>query len=502
MDNLTNLSTLQHLNKPLRFAATDGTLDIPPIKLEFCGDPLFLRTHKLRYPIIAGSMAKGISSAQMVIAMGTAGMLGFFGAAGLPLEQVQEQINIIKKALPEGQYGCNLIHSPHEISLEQALVKLYIANDIHLIEASAFLTMSLALVHYRLHGIHSDSSGNIIAPNRIIAKISREEVAHHFLSPPPQKMVNKLVEQGVITPEQAALAAKIPMAEDITAEADSGGHTDNRPALALFPTICALRDQLQKQYNYPTTPRIGLAGGIATPHAAAAAIAMGAAYMVTGSVNQACVESGTSDMVRQMLAETRQADVAMAPAADMFEMGVDVQVLKRGTMFSMRAKKLYEIYRQHPSLDAIPEPERLKLEQTFFREPLNNVWQKTRDYFLQRDPSQVERAERDPKHLMALVFRAYLGQATHWANAGDPGRKMDFQVWCGPAMGAFNAWAKDTFLQQPENRNVACVNLNILFNAAVLIRANYLRQQGIDIDANSISLNPLTIEQIKEYLRD
>ena len=207
-------------------------------------------------------------------------------------------------------------------------------------------------------------------------------------------------------------------------------------------------------------------------------------------------------MVREMLAETRQADVAMAPAADMFEMGVDVQVLKRGTMFSMRAKKLYEIYRQYPSLDAIAPDELAKLENSFFREPLNDVWQKTRTYFAQRDPKQVERAERDPKHLMALVFRSYLGQATHWANAGDADRKMDFQVWCGPAMGAFNEWTRDTFLQNADNRTVACVNLNILFGAAVLIRANTLRQQGINIPAADLALTPLTTEQIKEYLRD
>lgn len=475
---------------------------VPPLTLASAGDSNFLASHGLRYPMVAGSMAKGISSARIVIEMGKAGMLGFFGAAGLTLETVQQQLDIIKHALPDGPYGVNLIHSPQEISLEEALVDLYIANGITLIEASAFLTLSPAVVRYRLHGIHRDKSGNIITPNKIIAKISREEVAQHFLSPPPEKILKKLLEQGRISQEQAALSAHIPMAEDITAEADSGGHTDNRPALALFPTICALRDTLHRQYHYTVKPRIGLGGGISTPQAAAAAIAMGAAYLVTGSVNQACIESGTSDMVRQMLAETRQADVAMAPAADMFEMGVDVQVLKRGTMFSMRAKKLYEIYRQYPCIDDIPAAERQKIEETLFRQPLAQVWNNTRNYFLKRDPSQVERAERDPKHLMALVFRAYLGQATHWANAGDTSRKMDFQVWCGPAMGAFNEWVRGSFLEQPEQREVASVNLNILFNAVVLTRANMLRQQGAVIAAENLCFNPLTIEQIKEYLRD
>ena len=48
----------------------------------------------------------------------------------------------------------------------------------------------------------------------------------------------------MITPQEAQLAASIPMAEDLTAEADSGGHTDNRPAISLLPTMLALRDEL------------------------------------------------------------------------------------------------------------------------------------------------------------------------------------------------------------------------------------------------------------------
>ena len=46
-----------------------------------------------------------------------------------------------------------------------------------------------------------------------------------------------------------------------------------------------------------------------------------------------------------MLTQAGLADVIMAPAADMFELGVEIQVLQRGTMFGTRAKKLYEIYK-------------------------------------------------------------------------------------------------------------------------------------------------------------
>ena len=115
---------------------------------------------------------------------------------------------------------------------------------------------------------------------------------------------------------------------------------------------------------------------------------MGAGWVLTGTVNQACVESGSSDPVRAMLAEAEQADVAMAPAADMFEMGVKVQVLKRGTMFPMRAQRLHDLYRAHESLEALPAADRASLEKTIFRRPLEEIWEETRGYFLSRAPAE------------------------------------------------------------------------------------------------------------------
>jgi PfaD family protein len=291
------------------------------------------------------------------------------------------------------------------------------------------------------------------------------------------------------------------MAQDVTVEADSGGHTDNRPAISLFPLILALKDKIQAQYRYQQELRVGLGGGIATPASAAAAFAMGAGYLATGTVNQACIESGTCDEVRQMLAETRQADITMAPSADMFEMGVNVQVLKRGTMFSMRAARLYELYRSYGSIDELPAEERQKLEKTIFRATLETIWEQTRSYFSVRDPRQVEKAARDPKHKMALVFRWYLGQSPVWANKGETTRKIDYQIWCGPAMGAFNEWTRGSFLEVPTNRQVVTVALNLLLGAAYLLRANQLTIQGVRLDAETMSFAPLEIETIKEYLR-
>jgi PfaD family protein len=291
------------------------------------------------------------------------------------------------------------------------------------------------------------------------------------------------------------------MAQDVTAEADSGGHTDNRPLITLLPTLLALRDRLQDQHQYSDALRVGAAGGISTPAAAAAAFTMGAAYVVTGSVNQACVESGSSSLVRQMLAEAEQADTIMAPAADMFEMGVKVQVLKRGTMFAMRGAKLFELYRACDGLEKIPPAERSMLEKTVFRAPLEEVWSQTREFFLQRDPTQIERAEKDAKHKMGLVFRWYLGQSSRWANQGETSRKIDFQIWCGPAMGAFNEWTRGSFLERPENRRAVTVAMNLLYGAAVLLRAATLRFQGVNLPAGFPRVAPLPLDEILRRLK-
>jgi PfaD family protein len=472
----------------------------PAVRPEDLGDARFRADHGLRYAYVTGAMANGIGSVEIVEAMARAGMLGFFGAAGLPLVRVGAAIERLQSTVGDRPHGFNLIHSPNEPDLEAAVVHLYLQRGVRLVEASAYLDLTLPVVRYRLHGIHAGANGRAVTPNRVIAKVSRVEVASKFFAPAPEKLVAELVRQGHLTADQARLAAQVPMAQDLTAEADSGGHTDNRPAITLIPTMLALRDRLQERHGFADTLRVGAAGGIATPASVAAAFAMGAAYVVTGSVNQACVESGSSDTVREMLAQAEQADVAMAPAADMFEMGVKVQVLKRGTMFAMRAARLYELYRAHAGLDDLPAAERAMLEKNLFRAPLEAIWKETEAYFQRRDPSQLQRAGKEPKHKMALVFRWYLGQSSRWANGGEPTRKLDYQVWCGPAMGAFNEWAKGSFLESPHERRVVTVALNLLYGSAVLQRVQLLGAQGIALPPECSHWRPLGPGQLEDRL--
>jgi trans-AT polyketide synthase/acyltransferase/oxidoreductase domain-containing protein len=484
------------------FSASDNYVLLsyaPPLFPENLGHPEFKNRYKIKYPYLAGAMAHGISSVELVKAAGNAGMIGFFGSAGLSLPDLEKAIVRLKSEASNIPYGLNLVFTgaPDQ---EVAIVNLYLKHGIQLISAAGYLRLTLPLLYFRLKGIYQESDGTIICPNKIIAKTSRLEIAKQFLSPPADKMLKQLVDNNLISKQEAMLAKNIPVAADLTAEADSGGHTDNRAAISLLPSMIDLRDNLLKTYNYTTMPCIGLGGGIATPGAVAAAFAMGADYVLSGSINQSCIESGTSATVKQMLASALQTDVIMAPSANMFERGIKVQVLKRGTLFAQRAARLYDIYRTYDDIDHLAEKVKKELEEKIFHNSLESEWQITQDFFATYDQPQLDAAQDDPKRKMALLFRSYLGKSSKWAINDDLKRIKDFQIWCGPSMGAFNEWAKGSFLENPDNRQFQTVAMNLLSGACIAMRRQMIVQDGISLPPHIGKYTPLSLAEIKRFL--
>jgi PfaD family protein len=454
-----------------------------PIPEQQFGNPGFLRDYGVQYALYIGAMANAITSVDMVIAAGKAGMLASFGAAGLSMAKLEESILQIKAALPNGPFACNLINNIYEPVIEEQTVALYLKHQVRIIEASAYLRLSPNIVHYRAAGLSRNADGSVKIANRIIAKVSRKEVAEKFMQPAPDRILDELVQQGKITTEQAELAKLVPVADDVTVEADSGGHTDNRPLVSLLPTMIAYRHELQAKYNYKQSVRIGAGGGISTPASMLAAYMMGADYVVTGSINHASLESGACPHTRELLCKAGMADVIMAPCADMFEMGVKVQVLRSGTFYAMRAQKLYDLYSQYESIEAIPATEREKIEKQIFKQSLDEIWAGTRQFFQQRDPSQIEKAEADPKKKMALIFRWYLGLSSRWSVIGDKDREMDYQIWCGPGMGTFNDWVHGTYLEGPAQRSVVDINRQLLHGCAYQYRVQQVLLAGGSLPA-------------------
>lgn len=444
------------------------------VSAEDLGSPSFRRRHRLRYAYLAGSMYKGIASKELVIRMGKAGLLGFLGTGGLKLERIEADLRFIQSELRDrAVYGLNLLASPMQPDLEEATVDLYLRYNVPRIEAAAFTQVSPALVRYRSKGLIHHRDGTIYIPKKLLAKVSRPEVAEQFLSPPPAPILQRLVQSGRITTQEAQIAGEVPMADEICVEADSAGHTDRGVLHALMPVMLRLRDAAVRRYRYPTGISVGAAGGIGTPEAIAAAFILGADFVLTGSINQCTVEAGTSETAKDLLQEAGVQDTDIVPAGDMFEFGAKVQVLKKGLLFPSRAKKLYDLYRQHDSLEQLDPQTRTQLETRYFKRSFAEIFAETKQYYLRVLPQVIERAERDPKQKMALVFRWYFIHTNRLALRGDLAEKVDYQIHCGPAMGAFNQWAKGTGLEDWHNRHVDEIAEHLMQAAARFLHGRF-----------------------------
>ena len=431
----------------------------------------FRSDYNIAYSYVAGSMYRGTASQELVTRMAKAKMLSFLGTGGLSLSQISEEIDAIQSKLSANEtYGMNLLHNLNNPSFENQTVELYLSKGIKNIEASAFMQITEALVHFHVSGLEQKTDGSITSKHKILAKISRPEVAEAFMKPAPEKLVYKLIEKGKITKAQANISQALPISYDICVEADSGGHTDGGVATVLLPSIQRLRKEVQQKYKYQKQIRIGLAGGIGTPESAASAFVMGADFVLTGSINQCTVEAKTSNAVKDLLEGINVQDTGYSPSGDMFEIGSKVQVLKKGVLFPARANKLYALYNQYNALEDIPEKTILQLEKNYFKKPISEIWEETKKHLQSKNKhNEIIKAEQRPRQKMSLIFRWYFGYSSRAAFAGNLDEKVDFQIHTGPALGAFNQWVKGSRLEKWQNRHVDEIGVKLMDETGELL---------------------------------
>ena len=465
------LASVSLNNRTMCSQASSTSAETPQKIALILGNQHFRQDYGIKYAYLTGAMYRGIASKELVVRMGKAGLMGYLGTAGFSLEIIEENIQFIQKQLDkDNSYGMNLLSNVVEPEVEMLTVDLFLKYGICFVEAAAFMQITPALVKYRLLGLKKGPDQNIQCQHKVLAKVSRPEVAAAFMAPAPEKIVQSLLEAGSVTAEQAEWAKAVPMSHDICVEADSGGHTDMGVPTVLLPAMMSLRKEMQAKFNYKSPIRIGLAGGIGTPEAAAAAFVMGADFILTGSINQCTVESGTSDTVKDMLQGINVQDTDYAPAGDMFELGAKVQVLRKGVFFPARARKLYELYTQYNSLDEIPEKMQRQIQQRYFKKSFDKIWQEAVTYLKRKGRNdEIQRAEMSPKHKMARVFRWYFFHTNELAFEGDEANRVDFQVHTGPALGAFNQWVRGTDLESWRNRHVDEIAEKLMLATAKLL---------------------------------
>src|SRR5699024_12788691 len=119
------------------------------------------------------------------------------------------------------------------------------------------------------------------------------------------------------------------------------------------------------------------------------------------------------------------------------EYGTQVQVLRKVLLFPPRANKLYELYKSHAALDEIDAETAEQVQRRYLKERFGEVFAELRTSL---PVEEIERAERDPQHRMALVvrwsFEHALGQALSCSSDG----RVDSQLHCGRALGCCLQW--------------------------------------------------------------
>jgi trans-AT polyketide synthase/acyltransferase/oxidoreductase domain-containing protein len=440
---------------------------------ESLGSDDFRKDYNIKYAYLTGGMAKAISSKELIVRMGKSGLMGYYGTGGVKISTIENDIQFIQSNLSHGEsYGMNLLCNYNKPKAEMEVVDLFLRYGIKNIEAAAYIQLSPALIKFRLKGLLKNSKGKIESHHKVLAKVSRPEVAEVFLNPPPQEIVNQLFNDGLISIEQKEFSRHISMADDICVEADSGGHTDMGNLSVLLPSIIQHRDKICFQQKYSKTIRIGAAGGIGSCYSAASAFVLGADFILTGSVNQCSVEAGTSDHVKDLLAQLNVQDTTYAPAGDMFEIGARIQVMKKGVFFPARANKLFDLWRQNNSWEEIDSKTRQQIESKYFNRSFSEVYHECKEYYRHHSPQEIEKAEKNSKHKLALVFRWYFVHSTRLALKGDENNQVNYQIHTGPALGSFNQWVKGTELENWRNRHV-----DFIADKIMIATADYLNQK-------------------------
>ncbi|MGY1495105.1 ACP S-malonyltransferase [Streptomyces sp. QTS52] len=405
------------------------------------GAVTFRERYGLRRAYLLGALYGGISGREMLGAAAKAGLLGFLGTGGLPLDEVDGLLrDLVGELGLGGSFGVNLLYRHGTPEEESALVDLLLRQGVDLVEASGFPLITPALVRFRLKG------------GRIIAKVSRTDVAAEFLAPPPERLVAQLLEAGAVTAKEARAAAGRPMADDLCVEADGGWLSSTADLLTLLPAVLRLRDATATGGH---RVHVGCAGGIGTPEAAGAAFLLGADFVLTGSVNQCSVEAATSAEVKDILQEAREYDVDTAPWGELFDLGVQARYLKRGLFFPARASRLHELWRRHGSLAELDDETRSQVL----------------DRYLGGEVPAPVAAGSAPEQQLAAVFRGYFTRGFRLAVSGDQRSRVDYLVHCGPAMGAFNQVVAGTELHPWRARTVEAIADVLMDRAATHLSA-------------------------------
>ena len=199
---------------------------------EDLGAPGFRRSHGVRFDYVVGEMAGGIASVEMVVAAARSGMLAFFGSGGLDLTAIKKAISQLQERLGDTPFVLPRTN-PFDRDLEERTVDLLLRKDVRIVSASAFMGVTPAVVRLPRRW-HARAAVTSVIARIVSAKLSAPRSPNTSYRRHQSRSCRRW-SAGALSAEEASAAALIPVAEAVTGEGDSGGHTDRRPLTVLLP---------------------------------------------------------------------------------------------------------------------------------------------------------------------------------------------------------------------------------------------------------------------------
>lgn len=226
--------------------------------------------------------------------------------------------------------------------------------------------------------------------------------------------------------------------------------TGSIPINSLLPQVIDKKNFLMKKYGYSKDIHIGAAGSIGDSVSALDAFLLGADFIMTGSVNQCTAEAEVSKWVKDKLQKVEIQDTEMIPTSHVYEIGMKVQVLKKGVFFVARALKLYEIYNRISKIEDIEPKVLAQIQDKYFGKSIDDIYNE-----IKNDLSDTERkrAENESKFKFGLIIYWYYNYCMDCAIKNENSQNLNCLIPVSSAMGRINQFLENTEYMNWENRH-------------------------------------------------
>lgn len=396
------------------------------------GNSQFKNEYEVDYSYIVSGLRKGITSVEMIKKLRENNILGFIGIDGLKEDEIIEIIEEAKQKIPNKYIGVHITNDLYNVERTNKIIDYLIAQHISNVEISGFSKPNAALIKYRLKGISIGNDNTLTSINKILVHVNSVKNAEEFMVPIPTEILNELVLEGEISEKIASKIKNIPLCDDICIDNDKNG----------FEMLNYLKEENNSKNNdFLKKVRIGIGGRIGCPLAVAISFFSGADFILTTSINQCTIEARTSNYVKELLQNTTENDFSNAPIDELFEFGTRFSVLKKGSLYHIRALKLYEIYCQYSSFEEIPD----EVKRTIFVKYFKTTYEEVFDMSTKElSDEEKQKIEEQPKEKMVLMFKKMLEKCYNDACIGNIENQANYLVLASSDMSDLNYFLKET----------------------------------------------------------